>query len=116
MSNKMPVPDCRFPNSGVVYHELYHGCALPSLTRDTMPGLSPSAVPSGPNAATDATVSECGTGVLAGAAGVDGTADADVGAGRAGVDEIVLDAAARRCEPRSPDVAADTRTYPPSTT
>src|SRR5215469_11483240 len=56
MSSRMPVPDCRLPNSGVVYHELCHDPA-PSTTFETLPGLSPSDVPSGPNAATLATVS-----------------------------------------------------------
>jgi hypothetical protein len=68
MSSRMPVPDCMWPNSAAAYHELSHA-PPPRSTRDAIPGLSPSDVPSGPNAVALATVSAT--------AGPVGTADDD---------------------------------------
>src|SRR5262249_34849952 len=93
MSSRTPVPDCRLPNSGVAYHELYHGWPAPlPMIRHALPGLSPSDVPCGPNAATLATRSACAKSRLAdGLAGL-GRApavalDVTAGVARAGADE-----------------------------
>src|SRR5580693_1776161 len=58
MSSSSPVPCSSWPNSAFVYQSVCHGCAEPERTGSiALPGLSPSAVPSGPNASAAETVS-----------------------------------------------------------
>jgi hypothetical protein len=92
-----------WPNSAVAYHALSHA-PPPWSTRDAIPRLSPSDVPSGPNAVAFATVS-----VTAGPAGMadDGDAAGDELAdavGRAddavGFGDVVGDAGAPLSTPR----------------
>jgi hypothetical protein len=116
MSKRRPVPDFRFPSSGVAYHELYQGWVPLASIRETMVGLSPSAVPLGPNAATDATASECGAGALAEVGRALGVGVTEAAACRAGVGEVVLAAEATLFRPASPDVKTVDKAYPASKT
>src|ERR1700722_8465933 len=55
-SSSSPVPCLSIPNRGVLYHWVDHGWdAPPLITYLALPGLSPSARPSGPNASAAAT-------------------------------------------------------------
>src|SRR5215470_13513960 len=68
MSSSSPVPRFSAPNRAVAYHWLVQGWAgWPPIANAARCGLSPSAVPAGPNAATRAGGSTCtGTGVAEG--------------------------------------------------
>src|SRR5258708_8628507 len=60
MSRSRPVPFFSAPNRGVAYHWLYQGrAAFPATANAAFCGLSPSARPTGPNAATLARPSAC---------------------------------------------------------
>ena len=98
------MPACKLPKSGDAYHELYHGWALPPITLDAMPGLSPSDVPFGPKAATEVTFSACCRGLLAGLSGELGdtgaAVDAEAESAWVADAEVLLDAEwclTRRC-------------------
>src|SRR5689334_6539808 len=79
MSTSRPVPVLRLEKNGVAYHWLYQGAArLPATARAAICGLSPLAVPDGPNAVTRVTVSACaGTGAAVGDAEADEEAEAE---------------------------------------
>ena len=70
-SSSRPVPCFSIPKSGVTYHWDVHGCdAPPAIAYAAVPGLSPSASPSGPYAAADATgrvVTRCAAALAAAA-------------------------------------------------
>src|SRR5205807_2721596 len=68
MSRSRPVPLFSAPNLGVAYHWLYQGRpACPAIANAAFCGLSPSARPAGPNAATLAGARACtATGVTEG--------------------------------------------------
>ena len=60
MSRSRPVPFFSAPNCAVAYHWLFQGlAAFPATANAAFCGLSPSAVPAGPNAATLAGASAC---------------------------------------------------------
>src|SRR5260221_7983541 len=101
LSSSRPVPDCRLPNRAVAYQLVCQGVARwPASASGAFCGLSPCAVPPGPNAAALA-------GVSAVTGGAEGVAEG-VALGVAPCGSVGLGCAgpAWRCARRQPVAAA----------